>query len=136
MKATMPKVDDDLMDDGEGDTDEVAFDDDSDLQLSDESDRSQDSDGSTEQKLSLVEASDDDDLIPIDQMEPEALIEYDGSDAGDLEEEEWNGISGSGKRKRCAEEENRKKKKSRSLPTFASYEDYAKLIEQGPEDDI
>jgi len=42
-----------------------------------------------------------------------------------------------GKRKRKGgKEELKTRKKARSLPTFASYEDYAKLIEEGPENDI
>lgn len=85
--------------------------------------------------LSMVEASDAEDLIPFD--EADGLIEYDGSGAEE-EEEEWGGIDGgaSKKRKRGGDEEGKKRKKLRSLPTFASYEDYAKLIEEGPEDDI
>ncbi|GJE90310.1 CBF-domain-containing protein [Phanerochaete sordida] len=88
-----------------------------------------------EDVLSMVEASDAEDLIPFD--EADGLIEYDGSDAEE-EEAEWGGIDGgaSKKRKRGGDEEGKKRKKLRSLPTFASYEDYAKLIEDGPEDDI
>jgi len=132
----MPKVDedDDLMDDDSEDG-EAPFGGDRDSGSDHEND--QDSDDSTE-IVSLVEGSDDEDLIPLD---PEELIEYDGSDAGDSgtdgavdREEEWDGI---GKRKRAKENENENgRKKKRSLPMFASYEDYARLIEQGPEDDI
>ena len=70
------------------------------------------------------------------------LIEYDGSDAesgGAADEEEWGGIvegTSTKKRKRDEESARSKKKKLRSLPTFASYEDYAKMIEDGPEDNI
>ena len=56
------------------------------------------------------------------------------------EEAEWGGIGGGSsqkKRKRGDEEDGKKRrKKLRSLPTFASYEDYAKMIEDGPEDNI
>lgn len=97
-------------------------------------------DGSDE--LSLAEASDAEDLLPLDTDLPEGLLEYDGSDAehgGEDEDEEWGGISEAlakpGKRKRGDEEKN-KRKKLRSLPTFASYEDYAKLIEDAPEDNL
>ena len=97
--------------------------------------------------LSLVEGSDNEDLISLDGDVPDGLIEYDGSDASDGEldivvdgeEEEWDGIGGgdSSSRKRKREETSgAKRKKLRSLPTFASYEDYAKMIEDGPEDDI
>lgn len=142
MKATMPKIDGDdgLMadsEDGEEDQ-EVMFCDGSDLPHSD----FDDSDDSTDGDVSLAEGSDDEDLIPLDEMEPEALIEYDGPDASDsgtgdvlTEEEEWGGVSGIRKRKRTDANGNGKRKKPR-LPTFASYEDYAKLIELGPEDDI
>ena len=41
-----------------------------------------------------------------------------------------------GKKRKRKEEDKQRRKKLRSLPTFASYEDYAKLIEDGPEDDI
>jgi len=63
---------------------------------------------------------------------PKGLIECDGPDASDgevVEEMEWGVISGS-----VGNAE--KRKKLRSLPTLASYEDYVKLIEEDPEDDI
>ena len=41
------------------------------------------------------------------------------------------------RRKRDGEDGKKgRRKKLRSLPTFASYEDYAKLIEDGPEDNV
>ena len=101
-------------------------------------------------KLSLVESSDAEDLIPFDEAEAlafkDGLIDWPGdegepSDGGD-ESEEWGGFGGGspstgGKRKRKGGKvEQKKRKKVRSLPTFASYEDYAKLIEEGPEDNI
>jgi ribosome biogenesis protein MAK21 len=88
--------------------------------------------------LSLVEASDNEDLVSLDANFP-GLIDYDGSDeeAGGEDEEEWGGITQGGDKKRKREDSsNQKRKKLRSLPTFASYEDYAKMIEDGPEDDI
>lgn len=123
----MPRVDEDeqfLNESDEADEDdEIAFDDDSELAPS-------------EDGLSLVEASDDEDLVSLDQGVdiPDGLIEYDGSDASDAEEEEWGGI-GNTKRKR-KDEMGGQKKKLKSLPTFATYEDYAKMIEDGPEDDL
>ena len=107
-------------------------------------------DDEDDDKLSLVESSDAEDLIPFDEAEAQAfkdgLIDWsdnEGASSGDEGEgEEWAGFGGGspalcGKRKRNGgKEEPRKRKKSRSLPTFASYEDYAKLIEEGPEDDI
>jgi ribosome biogenesis protein MAK21 len=89
--------------------------------------------------LSLAEGSDNDDLIDLDDELPEGLIDYDGSDAEDAseDEEEWPGLGGGQKRKRADEKKNHgQRKKLRSLPTFASYEDYARMIDDGPEDDI
>lgn len=112
------------------------------------SEAGEDDDG--DDKLSLVESSDAEDLIPLD--EANALAFRDGlmdwpEDEGDSfegegEDEEWSGFGGDAptlgeKRKRNGgKEEQKRRKKARSLPTFASYEDYAKLIEEGPEDDI
>ena len=93
--------------------------------------------GADDDELSLVEASDNEDLISLDGDIPDGLIEYHDSDAEE-DEEEWEGInsekgSGSKKRKRV-EIKSERRKKLRSLPTFASYEDYAKIIEDGPDD--
>ncbi|KAJ7016461.1 hypothetical protein C8F04DRAFT_1281345 [Mycena alexandri] len=65
------------------------------------------------------------DLVPLDADFP-GLIEYEGSDGegqggGDGEEEELGGISQGGDKKRKRED---------------SYEDYAKMIDDAPEDDI
>ena len=101
-------------------------------------------------KLSLVESSDAEDLIPLDEAEAlafkDGLIDWpdnEGDSSDDENEDvEWGGFGDGppvlgGKRKRKdGKEEQRKRKKTRSLPTFASYEDYAELIEEGPEDDI
>lgn len=160
MKATMPKAgeDEDLLSGSDSDIDEddddlpsdfsaaMANDEDENL-LQEESDnedeeRSEVGDAQAEEDddedgLSLVEDSDNEDLVPLDEM-PDGLIAYDGSDDG-TEEEEWGGINAetTQKRKRGPEEKsNSRRKRLRSLPTFASYEDYAKMIEDGPEDDI
>ena len=90
-----------------------------------------------------------DDLIDLDDDVPEGLLEYPGSDSDVDDEapgadEEWSGFGDAAddantkKRKRGAAKDDgkQKKKKLRSLPTFASYEDYAKMIEEGPEDDV
>jgi len=130
MQASMPRTagDEDLLEE----SDELPSD-------FDEDDNSSEIDDD-EDALSLVEGSDNDDLVPLDGDFP-GLIDYDGSDeeAGgdDDEEEEWGGITQAGDKKRKREDSsNQKRKKLRSLPTFASYEDYAKMIEDGPEDDI
>ncbi|KAI6024245.1 ribosome biogenesis protein [Pisolithus marmoratus] len=93
-----------------------------------------------EDAFSLAEASDDDDLLAIDDVH--GLLEYDRSDAsaGDGEgNDEPTGFGGGRdkrKRKGKGEDKERKRKKRKTLPTFASYEDYAKMIEDGPEDNV
>ncbi|KAJ6488466.1 CBF/Mak21 family-domain-containing protein [Mycena vitilis] len=130
MQASMPRVagdDVDLME--ESDELPSDLDDDEDSEIDDADDDA----------LSLVEGSDNEDLVPLNGDFP-GLIDYDGSEAeggGEDEEEEWGGISEGGDKKRKREDSsNQKRKKLRSLPTFASYEDYAKMIDDGPEDNI
>ncbi|RDB21715.1 Ribosome biogenesis protein NOC1 [Hypsizygus marmoreus] len=136
MKSTMPKAvgdDEDLMEE----SDELP----SDFDEDDESEEEKEDLEEDDDALSLVEGSDNEDLIPLDEGFPDSLIEWDGSDAdhGPVEDEEWGGIGGgdgTGKKRKREETNREKRKKLRSLPTFASYEDYAKMIEDGPEDDI
>ena len=163
MKATMPKEleDEGLLDDSdeddsvpsglddsdededgaEEDAGEEVGDDDDDEPVSKHKEGDED-DNEDDDVLSMIEASDAEDLLPLDADVPDGLIEYDGSDAGsDDEAEEWGGVTADGpttKKRKRSENEDRKsrRKKLRSLPTFASYEDYAKLIEDGPEDNI
>ncbi|TEB35322.1 hypothetical protein FA13DRAFT_1728125 [Coprinellus micaceus] len=143
MKASMPRAegDDDLL---LSDSDLSDEDDDSDL--GEEFEKAMmSSDTNDDDALSLVEGSDNEDLLALDDI-PTGLIPYDGpgsaASASDGEEEEWGGIEGEGdkkkrKRKGGKEESSRERKKRlKRLPTFASYEDYQKLIEEGPEDDI
>jgi ribosome biogenesis protein MAK21 len=135
MQASMPKVadEDDLTDDDDDDVPSGLDVDDSpsdgeDMGADEEADTPSDDDA-----LSLAEGSDNEDLLPFN-----GLLTYDGSDADD--EEEWGGITtnedAGQKRKRGREEAKERRKKMRSLPTFASYEDYAKMIEDGPEDNV
>ncbi|KAH9895791.1 CBF/Mak21 family-domain-containing protein [Cubamyces lactineus] len=156
MKATMPAEleDDDLMEDSE-EEDDVPSDLDA-LDSDDEEEAEEDAAKASEEDdedaeadddaFSLAEGSDADDLLPLDAEVPMGLIDYDGSDAGSESEAEdadeaWGGIASKqqdkGKRKRDEKESKKaQRKKLRSLPTFASYEDYAKMIEDGPEDNI
>jgi ribosome biogenesis protein MAK21 len=74
-------------------------------------------------------AEDDDDLVDLEADEPEDFSVFEPEDSENV----------SGKRKPSKEDMQkggRKRRKLGQLPTFASYEDYAKLIEDGPEDDI
>lgn len=127
MQATLPKEGDDDMafsDADDSDSDSIPS------GLEDGTDDSSDGEGD----LSLVEDSDNEDLIPLDEDGP-SLIEYDGSDAAS-EEEEWGGIGGEDKKRKREDGEGNKRKKLRSLPTFASYEDYASMIDREEEDDL
>ncbi|KAG2366005.1 CBF/Mak21 family-domain-containing protein [Suillus spraguei] len=140
MQASMPRMagDEDLMadsdsvasdlDDSDGDDEEVEID------VVDENE-----DAGSGDDFSMVEASDNEDLLGLDEV-PRDLVECDGisisdEDGGDGEEQ-WDGFGSTKKRKQENESKREKRKKLRSLPTFASYEDYAKMIEDGPEDDI
>lgn len=155
----MPKVqgdDDDLLEDSDeedlpsnfGDSDEV----DASENGNDDDDKEEEAEGDddADDGLSLAEASDNEDLNSLDGDLPHGLIEYDGSDAdaddtdgvddddaATLAKDDELGIrSGNDKKRKREDDKIGKRKKLRSLPTFASYEDYAKLIEEGPEDDI
>lgn len=120
------------------DADEVSSDMSSESEGEDLEERDGDEDAAEDDAFSLAEASDAEDLISLDAEMPVDLIEYDGSDASDPEDE-WGGIGAdqpAKKRKRPEEDAKKGKKKLRSLPTFASYEDYARMIEDGPEDNL
>ncbi|KAA1470978.1 CBF-domain-containing protein [Dentipellis sp. KUC8613] len=140
MKASMPELggdadeDDDLSDDIPSGLD--ASDSEEDEDAESEADEEVDEEGGEDDAFSLAEGSDADDLLSLDADAPSGLIDYDGSDASADENEEWSGF-GDAKRKRGKDEEKGgKKKKLRSLPTFASYEDYAKMIEDAQEDNV
>lgn len=122
----------------------------------DEDEDEDEDEGGTEDDVSLAEGSDDDDLLAVDDIP--GLLEYDGSDVesddgvgggtGDGEQDEdedWGGLGPGDERKRKrggrrpvqTEESgrseigsNKGRKKRRTLPTFASYEEYAKMIEE------
>lgn len=141
MKATLPAElqEDDLSDD----SDELPsdLDEESDIDAEAEAEESQgevsDEDDEDDDALSMAEASDNEDLLPLDGDIPDGLIDFDGPNSES--DGEWAGIGGSSdtkKRKRGDGDDKKRRKKLRSLPTFASYEDYAKMIEEGPEDNI
>lgn len=135
MKASMPAElqDDDLFDEEDDLPSDVEDDDDE--ESAEEDDDNNDGD---DEALSLVEASDNEDLLSLGEDIPDGLIDFEGPESGS-DGEEWGGIddlSKNKKRKRSGDETKEKRKKLRSLPTFASYEDYAKMIEDGPEDNI
>lgn len=72
-------------------------------------------------------AEDDDDLVDSDD---EVLI------PSAFEPEDSEAVTGKRKPSENTREGGRKKRKIGALPTFASYEDYAKLIEEAPEEDL
>ena len=85
--------------------------------------------------ISLAEGSDDDDLVAVGDI-PDGLIEYDGLGAEtEQSNEEWGGIGGGDKRK-WKDNSQARRKKWKTLPTFATYEEYARMIKEGPEDQI
>lgn len=139
MKASLPAElqDGDVSDDSDeipSSTDEEDLDDEDEEDTGKVVDEDEDDDA-----FSLVEGSDAEDLLPLDADVPVELIEYDGTGSeAEGAAEEWGGIGEgvSKKRKRNSDEDKKKRKKIRSLPTFASYEDYAKMIEDAPEDNI
>ncbi|CAE6417516.1 unnamed protein product [Rhizoctonia solani] len=65
--------------------------------------------------------------------DPDDLIELSGGDVSSSDEEP---VQGKRKKSSKVESEGEKRKKPRRLPTFASAEDYAKMIDEAPEDDI
>ena len=140
MQATMPRENGDeaLVEEDIDDDDELLSDPDAgnDSSVEGEEEPEADADGDEfGDGISLAEGSDDDDLVALDDV-PDGLIEYDGSDAeAEQDEEEWGGIAGGNKRKQRDKNQSRRKKR-KTLPTFATYEEYAKMIEDGPEDDI
>ncbi|KAG6831476.1 hypothetical protein H0H92_010385 [Tricholoma furcatifolium] len=151
MQRSMPKAageDSDLMEDSDADVDDDdELPSDFDLDMEDDDDESQDEGAEDEfedenddedDALSLVEGSDNEDLISLNGDVPDGLIDWDGSDGGKDEDEdgEWGGIGDGNKKRKRDETLSGKRKKIKALPTFASYEDYAKMIEEGPEDDI
>ncbi|THH28825.1 hypothetical protein EUX98_g5360 [Antrodiella citrinella] len=151
MKASMPAElkDNEISDDDSDDVPSDLDDDDVDLEHDEEDDEEKEDEEEEmdgDDDFSLVEGSDAEDLIPLDDDVPDGLIEYDGPDSDSdstkaPEDEEWIGFGDnalSAKKRKRGEEESKsgKRKKIKSLPTFASYEDYAKLIEDGPEDNI
>ena len=137
MQATMPKEagDNDLMEDSDSDDVVSGTGDNGSI----EADEMLDEDAEHSDALSLAEDSGNEDLLDLDDELPNGLIDYDASDSDeDGNGYEWQGVGATiNKRKRDDETRSHsRRKKLRSLPTFASYEDYAKLIDQGPEDDI
>ncbi|KAG6879074.1 hypothetical protein C0992_005354 [Termitomyces sp. T32_za158] len=145
MQQSMPQVkgeDDDLMEDSDDDDlpSDLDVDDDGESDALVDGDDEEDEGEDEEDELSLVEGSDNEDLIPLDDDVPDGLIDWDGSEEEGVAQttEEWGGIEDeeSGKKRKRKDNSREQRKKLKALPTFASYEEYARMIEDGPEDDI
>jgi ribosome biogenesis protein MAK21 len=101
-------------------------------------DEEQDDDEADEDGSNLAEGSDAEDLLDLDAEIPIGLISFNGAASDEeAEAEEWGGVDPKSK-KRSANGERRaaKRRKLRSLPTFASAEDYAAMIDAEPEDNL
>jgi len=88
-------------------------------------------------------SEDENDLVSdVDGDDPTGLVECPSgsSDAEDEQDGEWQGFGSerkTPKRKRELDSDHgEKRRKLRALPTFASYEDYATMIENSKEEDI
>jgi ribosome biogenesis protein MAK21 len=157
MKASLPKaeddedgedVDDDVDDDDDDDDDDVDHvfqDSESDGHASFDTNTEEDEGTSSDAKDDInvnwefdgVEFSGVDGSVnsyPLPTRPKLTLYDQDESDTQALPT-----LSNGKKRKRKGrgnEDERTRKKKLRALPTFASYEDYARMIEDGPEENI
>ena len=87
---------------------------------------------------------DDDDIVGSDADAPDGLLRLSSDEAqGEDEEEEWGGI-GTGavateKKRKAKDQPNGgrgKKRRLRDLPTFASAEQYARLIDEADEENL
>ncbi|CAE6415012.1 unnamed protein product [Rhizoctonia solani] len=104
----------------------------------DETIQDKDSDSGAEDDESLEGGIMPDDLGDSDEElefaeDPEDLIELSG---GDVSSSDGEPVRGKRKKSSTADSKREKRKKLRRLPTFASAEDYAKMIDEAPEDDI
>jgi ribosome biogenesis protein MAK21 len=139
MQASMPEAGDDLGisedDDSDDDVDVDYSDDDEEMEVDGDDDENEDDDEDA-QDGAISDASsddsfpnfddDDDDLLPFDEMPDEVLDDAPSEPEEDAE---------AGAKRKRREERKERKKKRREMPAFASYEDYAALIEQGGNDE-
>jgi ribosome biogenesis protein MAK21 len=163
MKATMPRVDGDEdipdasdvdlddsedggfdfgADDDSSDNGDDSSEDEQDAAEEDEAVEGQDEDEDEEiddeDDLGFAEGSDAEDLLDLDAELPAGLVPVHGPES-DQEQDAWGGIdttSASKKRSANGESRSAKRRKLRSLPTFASADDYAALIDGTPEDNV
>jgi ribosome biogenesis protein MAK21 len=138
MKASMPEVGDDM-----GLSEDDSSDDDVDVDYSDDEDEAGEGEGEEDDEDEDEAASDadsdssggsfpsfdddEDDLISMDEMDDVVL-------GGDESEPEVEEDAEAGAKRKRREERKERKKKRKEMPAFASYEDYAALIEQAGDD--
>lgn len=132
MKKSLPK--------GDRDMDPEDMDDD-DSSIPDDFDASEDDllDDGSEDDLRLGDeeaglGSDEEDAVPLELSD----LDDDEGEASESGDDAWGGVSGV-KRKKGASDEakdagSKKKKRKVALPTFASYDDYAKMIDAAGDD--
>ncbi|CEL56534.1 putative protein C4F10,09c OS=Schizosaccharomyces pombe (strain 972 / ATCC 24843) GN=SPAC4F10.09c PE=1 SV=1 [Rhizoctonia solani AG-1 IB] len=137
LQSSMPELQNagDESDDIPSGLDDMSDDEDDD---SDDSKSNQENGSDIEDDVSIEGGSMPDDLGDSDEEiefseDPEDLIEFSGGDGSSSDEE---AVQGKRKKTSAADSKREKRKKLRRLPTFASAEDYAKMIDEAPEDDI
>jgi ribosome biogenesis protein MAK21 len=146
MKASMPSRVGDIEDEDEDDDDDDLIGDAEDLMsppISDAEDAFVGSGSEDEDAPTAVEGQHGDTPDSDDDEESSGAGDLDliDHDTTDSVSEDWTGFRGGvdiadNKRKRGNDGAPSRRKKRRSLPTFASYEDYARMIEDGPEDNL
>ncbi|KAF8706767.1 CBF protein, partial [Rhizoctonia solani] len=137
LQSSMPELQnaEDDSDDIPSGLDDMSDDEDDDLgghKSEQESGSGVEDDGSVEGGSMPDDLGDSDEEIEFAE-DPDDLIELSGGDATSSDEE---AVRGKRKKASAADSKREKRKRPRRLPTFASAEDYAKMIDETPEDDI
>jgi ribosome biogenesis protein MAK21 len=142
MKSSMPDVagpdsdaSDSLPEDLYGDSDDA---------LSPMAKNSNDEDSSDDEgSLGPGFEEEDDDIVGSGADAPDGLLHLSSDEAQEEEVEVWGGIGGdivaTEKKRKAKDQPNgdkRKKRRLRDLPTFASVEQYAKLIDEADEENL
>jgi len=142
MKKSVPELggsdlDDESLDSraSQGDDDDEFEEEEGPVGVDDELDDAAESHGSGGSEVDFIE--DEDDIIS-DGGDLNGLIVYPSGSSDGGSADEWHGFGSDTKtRKRGRDKEpSGGKKKKIKLATFASYEDYAEMIEKGQEDNV
>ncbi|KAG9032597.1 hypothetical protein FRB95_001183 [Tulasnella sp. JGI-2019a] len=134
MKKSLPKGDRDIEDMDEDDDSSIP--DDFDASEDDLPDNSGDGSGTESEETGAD--IDDEDVVPLEFSDMDGVQDGDGGSSG-TDDDAWEGVSGV-KRKKGKDEKgkddagSKKKKRKVALPTFASYDDYAKMIDEAGEE--